>query len=404
MAKHDQRILKFLNQNADRAPTITEMMTRLNISITDISESLASLQAQRLISKKVNPQGIECWFPGSPGQSVPSAAMSGLNLSDRMPPTPPMAQATAQLPAMGGPIAVEARHPSEARSAFPSAHAERSMLAPDPQPPMPRSAPSQEREARPVQVQHVAVAEAPMQSREQDPPDRNPFPNIPQPVSFNGSAGMYGLAPASKGVGFLTLLAGLVAAVGLSAFISTRLIAKEFKKASTSFVDRKSLADANAGMADFQEKTKAHVTALEAEVKKLTDELAASKASVESSKVAAVAAPAAAKDAAPAAKPAKGAKAAETKSAEAKPAKVKKATASTAAAAKAKVPGQTAMSKAAARGAALRKKSARASAHETSEEAGSPTESASSSQSSESESPSVPNPPGLDDLPAPPAE
>ena len=46
MAKHDQRILKFLNQNADRAPTITEMMTRLNISISDISDALTSLQAQ----------------------------------------------------------------------------------------------------------------------------------------------------------------------------------------------------------------------------------------------------------------------------------------------------------------------------------------------------------------------
>lgn len=405
MAKHDQRILKFLNQNADRAPTITEMMTRLNISISDISESLSSLQAQRLISKKVNPQGIECWFPGSAGQSVPSAAMSGLNLSDRMPPTPPMAQATAQMPSMGGPIAVETRHPAETRSAFPGALAERSMPAPDPQPPMPRPAPMQEREARPVQVQHVAVAEAPIQPREQEPSDRNPsdrnpFANIPQPVSFNGSAGMYGLAPAPRGVGILTLLAGLVAAVGLSAFISTRLIAKEFKKASTSFVDRKSLADANAGMTDFQEKTKAHVTALEAEVKKLTEELAASKAAVESSKVAAVAAPAPSKEAAPAAKTAKGAKAAETKAAEAKPAKGKKAVA----AAKAKPSGQTAMAKAAARGAALRKKSARPAAQESGEEPGSPTESASSSSASESENPSVPNPPGLDDLPAPPAE
>jgi hypothetical protein len=399
MAKHDQRILKFLNQNADRAPTITEMMTRLNISITDISESLSSLQAQGLISKKVNQQGIECWFPGSAGQAVPSAAMSGLNLPNRMPQTPPMAQATAQIPAMGGPIAVETRHPAEARSAFPMAHSERAMAAPEPQPPMPRSMPTHEREARPVQVQHVAQAEPP-QSREPDPSDRNAFANIPQPVSFNGSAGMYGLAPAPRGVGILTLLAGLVAAVGLSAFISTRLIAKEFKKASTSFVDQKALADANAGMADFQEKTKAHVTALEAEVKKLTDELSASKASVESSKVAAVAAPAPSKEPSPAAKPVKGVKAAETKTADAKPAKGKKAVA----AAKARPSGQTAMSKAAARGAALRKKSARAAAHEPADEAGGSSESSSSASSPESESPSVPNPPGLDDLPAPPAE
>ena len=63
MAKHDQRILKFLTQNAERAPTITDMMTRLNVSISDISDSLNSLLSQGLISKRTNAQGIECWFP-----------------------------------------------------------------------------------------------------------------------------------------------------------------------------------------------------------------------------------------------------------------------------------------------------------------------------------------------------
>jgi septal ring factor EnvC (AmiA/AmiB activator) len=260
--------------------------------------------------------------------------------------------------------------------------------------------PSHEREARPVQVQHVALAEPPPGGGGPDSPDRNSFTNIPQPVSFNGSAGMYGLAPAPRGVGFLTLLAGLVAAVGLSAYISTRLIAKEFKKASASFVDKKALADATAGQTDFQDKTKTHVTALEAEIKKLTDELAASKAAVESSKVAAASAPAAAKEAATAAKSAKGAKSAETKAAEAKTAKGKKSLA----AAKSKSSSLTAMSKAAARGAALRKKSARAAPPESGDETGGISESAASASSSDSESPSVPNPPGLDDLPPPPAE
>ena len=63
MAKHDQRILKFLTQNAERAPTITDMMTRLNISISDITASLNSLMAQGMVSKRTNAQGIECWFP-----------------------------------------------------------------------------------------------------------------------------------------------------------------------------------------------------------------------------------------------------------------------------------------------------------------------------------------------------
>lgn len=400
MAKHDQRILKFLNQNADRAPTITEMMTRLNISITDISESLSSLQAQGLISKKVNQQGIECWFPGSSGQAVPSAAMSGLNLSNRMPPTPPLSQATTVMPAMGGPIALETRHPAEARPSFPTAQAERAMAAPEAQPPAPRPMPSPEREARPVQVQHVAVAEFTPEAKGPESSDRNGFTNIPQPVAFNGSAGMYGLAPAPRGVGILTLLAGLVAAVGLSAYISTRLITKEFKKASASFVDRKTLAEATAGQTDFQEKTKAHVTALEAEIKKLNEQLAASKAPAESSKVASAAAAVPAKESAAPAKPAKGAKTVEAKTADAKPAKGKKA----AAAAKAKSSSSSAMAKAAARGAALRKRSARPAAHESTEDAGGSSETASSGSAVESESPSVPNPPGLDDLPSPPAE
>jgi hypothetical protein len=236
--------------------------------------------------------------------------------------------------------------------------------------------------------------------------------SIPQSPAFNGSPAMYGLTPSSSGVGILTLVAGLVAAVALSAFITTRLIAKEMRKASIAFVDRKALTDANAAMTDFQEKTKAHVTALETEIKRLSDELAASKATVESSKVAAAAGPAALKEpaaaghaapvaaATPAGKAGKAAKTATAKP-EAKSAKAKKAVAS----ARAKVSGQTAMAKAAARGAALRKKNAKPASDAASDAGDASEESASSAGgASSSESPSVPNPPGLDDLPPPPAE
>ncbi|MBW8888500.1 MAG: hypothetical protein JF616_12155 [Fibrobacteres bacterium] len=412
MAKHDQRILKFLNQNGDRAPTITEMMTRLNISISDISESLSSLQGQGLITKKVNSQGIECWFPGSGSSShaVPSSNFAGSQMAERLPghSTPPLAAATAQMPAMGGPIAVEARVPSEVRSSF-MAGPERGMAAPEPKPPMPRPMPSPDREARPVQVQHMAAEPEPA-LRGFDSSDRGGLASIPQSPTFNGSPAMYGLAPASSGIGILTLLAGLVAAVALSAYITTRLISKEMQKASIAFVDRKALTDANAAMADFQEKTKAHVTALETEVKKLTDELAATKSPVESSKVAVVSGTAAPKEVAPAAhgtaapvaagKAGKTAKAAATKPVESKPPKSKKAFAS----ARTKPSSQSAMAKAAARGAALRKKSAKPSS-DAGSDAGDATDGSSSSASgSSSESPSVPNPPGIDDLPPPPAE
>lgn len=399
MAKHDQRILKFLNQNADRAPTITEMMTRLNISITDISDSLTSLQAQGLINKKVNSQGIECWFPGSAAtaQAVPSAILGGLHASERMSHgAPPLAQSTAptaQMPAMGGPIAVEARSPSEVRSPFVAGLPDRGMPAPEAKPPLPRAVPAAEREARPVQVQHMATDTA--QGLEGSGFGGGNLSSLPQ-SGLNIPPPMYGLAPAPRGVGILTLVAGLVAAVALSAFITTRLIEKEIRKASATFVDRKALTDANASLADFQEKTKTHVAALEAEIKKMSDELA-SKATTESLKVATAATPAAAKESAPA-KPGKAAKASAPKTAEAKPTKGKHAVAS----AKSRPQGQTAMSKAAARGASMRKKTVKPAAQESGAEAGDASES--SPSSSAPESPSVPNPPGLDDLPPPPAE
>jgi len=401
MAKHDQRILKFLNQNADRAPTITEMMTRLNISITDISDSLTSLQAQGLINKKVNSQGIECWFPGSAttSQAVPSPILGGLHASERMPHgVAPLAQATAptaQMPAMGGPIAVEARSPAEVRSPFMAGLPDRGMPAPEAKPPLPRAVPVAEREARPVQVQHMATETA-QQGVESTGFGGGSLSSLPQ-SGLNVPPPMYGLAPAPRGVGILTLAAGLVAAVALSAFITTRLIEKEIRKASTTFVDRKALTDANASFADFQEKTKAHIAVLEAEIKKLSDE-AASKATSDSLKVAS-ATPAAAKETAPpAAKPGKAAKAPAPKVAEVKPSKSKHPVAST----KLKPAGQTAMSKAAARGASMRKKTVKPTTLESGTDAGDAPES--SASSSAPESPSVPNPPGLDDLPPPPAE
>jgi len=73
MAKHDQRILKFLNQNADRAPTITEMMTRLNISISDISDSLGSLHPKASSPKRPTIRESNAGFPTGP-QAAPQMA------------------------------------------------------------------------------------------------------------------------------------------------------------------------------------------------------------------------------------------------------------------------------------------------------------------------------------------
>jgi hypothetical protein len=389
MAKHDQRILKFLNQNADRAPTITEMMTRLNISISDISDSLGSLQAQGLISKKTNNQGIECWFPMGPqaapqmtqpvqvqahhlGQPNPSS--SGVFLGDnRNPPD---------------------RHLLETRS-FAGFTDQRPIQVPDPQPPQPKAVPVQ---PAPVQVQHIQAAEPSYMVG-----SRNTPPPQPEP-SFNGNAPMYGLPqPAKGGIGFLTLALGLVASVAVSVWLSGRLAGNAVNRAARDFVDKKALTEATKSFNDFQDKTKAHVTALEEEVKKLKEALASSKAATDSLKtVAAAAKP----EPAPAPAPAKSADKGKTAAAKAEPAakaKPAKKTAAAKAKASSASANTSAIAKAAARGAAMRKKS---QASKGSSGDGSDYSSSSSDYSSSASdpSPSVPEPPGLEELPPPPAD
>ena len=361
MAKHDQRILKFLNQNADRAPTITEMMTRLNISISDISDSLGSLLAQGLISKKTNNQGIECWFPTGPQaspQQVPPMQVQASHFASQAPLAPLAHQAPQVPPMQAQPIQF-----------IPSV---RAMQAPEPQPPTPKTSP--------VQVSHIPMSEPVYVSHSEIPP-QPPEVFKPEPV-FTGAIPNYGLSqPASKGVGILTLIVGLVLATGFSIFMAKRLASQEVQKASLTFVDKKALLEATTAFKAFEEKTKTHVTALESEVKQLTAQLATTKAASDSLQTLA-------------------AKNAETVGTDAKG----KAAAGKKTAVKTKAKSSSsAIAKTAARGAAAKKRKAamtKASARETSEYS-------SSSESSYSDSystPNVPEPPGLEDLPPPPSE
>jgi hypothetical protein len=358
MAKHDQRILKFLNQNADRAPTITEMMTRLNISISDISDSLVSLQGQGLISKKTNNQGIECWFPNGPQaspQQVPPMQVQASHFAPQAPQAPPMQVQPMQ--------------------------SMRVMQAPEPQPPIPKPAP--------VQVSHIPMAEPVYAQRPEMPPQAPEAPMPPMQPAFGGSISNYGLSqPASKGVGILTLIVGLVLATGFSVFMAKRLASQEVKRASNTFVDKKTLLEATTAFKDFEEKTKTHVTAMEAEIKQLTSQLASSKAATDSLQTLA------AKGSEPGegdtkGKPAAGKKIAAKPKASLPTAKAKSSS------------GSGALAKAAARGAAKKRKAATAksSPRETSEYSSS-NESSTDSYST----PNVPEPPGLEDLPPPPSE
>ncbi|MEO6095524.1 MAG: hypothetical protein ABIW76_07560 [Fibrobacteria bacterium] len=409
MAKHDQRILKFLNQNADRAPTITEMMTRLNISISDISDSLASLQTQGLISKKTDHQGIECWFPNGPQaspQQIPPMQVRTSHLAAHPMPNAPM---PVQTPPM------DSRYREDSR--FGSGPHERTVQAPDPHPPSPK--------VPPVQVNHIPMnpmnPTVPMAHMAPTAPMPPMYPTSPMtPVapkapiaaiapiaamaeptyhpqeilpqsepSFSGSAPFYPIAqPSSRGIGILTFVGGLVLAVVASTWLGGRMAAKEIKKASANFVDKKALLEANTALNEFQEKTKTHVTALEAEVKQLTAQLATTKAAAESLQTTAAAKPAATDEAANA----KGKAGKRTAAGKAKPAPVAKGKVSKSTAA------ANSIAKAAARGAAMKRKAAMARS------TGSDYGSSESGSEESSASPSVPEPPGLEDLPPPPSD
>lgn len=361
MAKHDQRILKFLNQNADRAPTITEMMTRLNISISDISDSLVSLQGQGLISKKTNNQGIECWFPTGPQaapQQVPPMQVQATHFAPQAPQAPQAPPMQAQ--------------PMQSM---------RAMQAPEPQPPIPKPSP--------VQVSHIPMAEPVYAQRPEMPPQAPEASMPPMQQAFGGSIPNYGLSqPASKGVGILTLIVGLVLATGFSVFMAKRLASQEVKRASNTFVDKKTLLEATTAFKQFEEKTKAHVTAMEAEIKQLTAQLASSKAATDSLQALAAKGPESG-EADSKGKAATGKKTAAKSKAASPTAKAKSSS------------GSGALAKAAARGAAKKRKAATAksSPRETSEYS-----SSSESSSDSYSSPSVPEPPGLEDLPPPPSE
>jgi hypothetical protein len=218
MAKHDQRILKFLAQNSDRAPTITDMMTRLNISISEISASLSSLLAQGMIAKRTNNQGIECWFPAGNGVAAAAAPES------RPAPDPRFMGGIVEKPSI-------------------------------PEPP-PMVAPSYSAPAH-----HAAVAEMAQSSA----PSAAQMPMQAQP-------------PAKAGIGVFALLVGMAIAVTISAFLCNRLVERSVTHLSQGFVDMKVLNDAIGGMNTAQRSSNSQVRALDEQVKKLSEELAAFRA------------------------------------------------------------------------------------------------------------------------------
>ncbi len=305
MAKHDQRILKFLTQNADRAPTITDMMTRLNISISDISDSLNSLLSQGLISKRTNGQGIECWFPlnGAPAAAQPEAPPEprpndfnrrSSDLERR--PADGRIHAGLNHPAPPEPSPLPPLQPTlpslSASSAFP---ASLTSTAPAPQlSPRPvgtvssvfTAAPSAS--ASPASAPAAAAADTPASAPSigvpASPQGLEVLPGVTAPVQYN-------LAPVKNGVGFLTFAAGLIIAAGAAVFFSGRLVKRDVEIASRNFAEKPALDKAVASINALETSAKAQLNALETQVKGLTARVDSLKAANDSLKAVAAAAP-----------------------------------------------------------------------------------------------------------------
>lgn len=308
MAKHDQRILKFLNQNADRAPTITDMMTRLNISISDISESLSSLQGQGLISMKTNSQGIECWFPANsalqqtpqPTPAQPGHSISGIQSSSGISPAVTAPSPVSSHSAWDNRAQAD-RTPSETMPPVTSGLAEPAPVrpAPDPAPspytPNTFTAPAPQ---TPSLTPAAASADRALASAAQVPPTLEitgappAFVTGTQASPYSTGTPFSGLSqPAPKSIGMGTFAFGLIAAIGVSAWLGGFMAEKKIEKAASDFADKKSLAEATSAFSAFRESTHSQVAALETEIKKLSTELAVAKAAADSIKLAEAAKP-----------------------------------------------------------------------------------------------------------------
>lgn len=232
MAKHDQRILKFLTQNAERTPTITDMMTRLNISISDITASLNSLMAQGLVSKQTNTQGIECWFPAA--DAMPQVAAEPIDEAKVPSNPPPPASAFT-----GSDIFA-----NQARPQAPDFDSDVFTTAP------------------------AAMASA---STDSSMPTSEPAP-MGQPTPMNGA-----LEPTRRGVGWLPFLVGLIVTGSTAVYVSRLLMHGDIAESSQRMVEKSEMEAAAASWTDFEASTQSKLLDLETRVKDLSGQLAAMK-------------------------------------------------------------------------------------------------------------------------------
>ncbi len=258
MAKHDARILKFLSQvnDRDRGPTITDIMTKLNISISDISDSLGDLFAQGLVNKKTNSIGLEMWFAiiADPITREPSPSLQPPPVKvDHIPPAKLVAMNPAEMQTQSMPIYREA---------------------------------ISENIREPVTSANSMTANNPSPNREEFTPRKETLSPYSAPVQ-NSTAPNYGYAPmmAKPGISQSAFLGGLAFAIMASIFISFLVFKMQIRTVSKTFVDSKTLTATTDSDKEFQDKTKTHILSMEAEIKSLKDQLASHPVSADSTKV-----------------------------------------------------------------------------------------------------------------------
>ncbi len=261
MTKHDSRILKFLSQgiDSDRGPTITDIMTKLNISISDISASLGQLVTEGLVYKKTNSLGLEMWFAMTPdpigresSQTIQSSNNSLFKMDPRSANIPPGAflPSTVKVDHITNEKMVE-RNSSDAQTESMPIYREL----------------EQENFREPVTSANSI-------SRNNSLPKQNaPAPN----PGFTPSIAKPGLSKS-------TFITGLAFAIIASSFISFLMVKTQIKSVSKSVASIPTSIKEPEAWKESQNKTLSKIMALEGEIKSLKRQLASRPSNTDSLK------------------------------------------------------------------------------------------------------------------------
>jgi hypothetical protein len=248
------------------------MMSKLKISIGDLSASLDSLHRQGLIAKKTNAEEIETWsiaIPStgfgqepSPLSTVPPVALSvppveepkGSAIPDIQPEKSTSVEGAIAPKPYGSSVVPPVKSVEE-----PASKPTKVEPTPEAIPETPREVPLN------APIMDTPVTPPPLSTSGLLDSSHNrpkPYPNMPAMSAYQ--------EPAPKGIGLLTFAIGLAIATGFSVWIGTRLAGNEINRASKELVDRNTFIQADSTRQRFESKVKINFRALEEHMEKMT--------------------------------------------------------------------------------------------------------------------------------------